>query len=224
MKMNLVIFDIDGTLLNSVKTDDECFIQTIDQLYNIDLSESNWADFKNVTDLGLTNEIIEKHFKRLPSNEEVVSIKKYFYNLLSERKAEFKEIAGAIKFIEYLHSIKSIKIAIATGGWKETALLKTNSIGLDLNEIVMKTSNDHYNRAEIIKLAIEDSLVHYKVKEFETITYIGDGIWDYKTAAKLGIQFIGLDATGNGNLEKIGAELIFPDFQNSNEIVKSILH
>ena len=48
--MKLVLFDIDGTLINSVKTDDECFVQTFDELYDIDLTKANWNEYTHVTD------------------------------------------------------------------------------------------------------------------------------------------------------------------------------
>lgn len=57
--MKLIIFDIDGTILDSVNADDKCFIQTFKDLYQIDLTNADWNDFTNVTDTGLTNEIFK---------------------------------------------------------------------------------------------------------------------------------------------------------------------
>lgn len=217
--MYLVIFDIDGTILDSVKTDDECFVQTFKNLFNINLSEANWTEYKNVTDLGLTNEIFQNHFGQKPTMNEIVKIKTYFYNLLFKRQKDFKEINGALKFIEHLRTTRNIEMAMATGGWKETALLKLKSIGFDSSPFVLKSSNDHFSRAEIIKQAIEESLQKNNLKTFESITYIGDGVWDFNTAMELGLQFIGIDNVGNNKLRKVGAKVIFSDFENTKEIV-----
>jgi len=217
--MNLVIFDIDGTLVDSVKTDDECFVQTFKNLYNIDLSASKWTDFTNVTDLGLTTEIFEQNFGQKPTKSEIVNIKTYFYDLLSKRQKNFNEIQGAVEFVETLRSTKNFEIAVATGGWKETALLKTKSICLDLSKTVLKSSNDHFNRAEIIKMAIATSAKKKNLKTFESVTYIGDGIWDFKVSLDLGLKFIGIDNSSNGNLKKAGAKIIFSDFKKKQEII-----
>ena len=221
--MNLVIFDIDGTIVNSVKADDECFIQTFKNLYRIDLSTSNWIDYKHVTDSGLTIEIFEKHFGQKPTKKDLEKIKAHFYNILLKNCEKFREVKGAKKFIENLLSRSDSKLAIATGGWKETAILKLESIGLNLRNIVLKSSNDHYDRAEIIKLAIKESLKKSNARNFESITYIGDGVWDYKTSTKLGLRFVGIDNNKNGDLTKVGAKIIFSDFEKMKKITDWIL-
>lgn len=220
--MRLIIFDIDGTIIDSVKTDDECFIKTFKDLHNIDLSANNWSDFKNVTDWGLTNEIFQLHFDRKPTELEINKIKSHFFDLLVERHQEFVEIPNSLKFIEYLHSLNNYTIAFATGGWKETAILKTKSIGLDLNSFVLKSSNDNFKRAEIIKLAVQEALKSKSLKRFQSVTYIGDGVWDLKVCLQLNLQFIGIDFKKNEKLKKAGADIIFTDFIETQKIMECL--
>jgi beta-phosphoglucomutase-like phosphatase (HAD superfamily) len=80
--MKLIIFDIDGTILDSVNADNKCFTQTFKDLYQIDLTNTDWNDFKNVTDTGLTNEIFEKLLHRVAEKEEIETIKAHFKSLL----------------------------------------------------------------------------------------------------------------------------------------------
>ena len=98
--MKLLIFDIDGTILDSVNADDKCFIQTFKDLYQIDLTNADWNDFTNVTDTGLTNEIFQKWFNREPKKEEIENIKSYFKNLLKNHSQQFTEIKKSLSFIK----------------------------------------------------------------------------------------------------------------------------
>ena len=210
--MKLIIFDIDGTILDSVNADDKCFIQTFKTLYQIDLSTANWNDFTNVTDSGLTMEIFENRLNRTPLPEELTTIKSHFKNLLSEHVGQFSEIDHAFSFIQILSENPEFEIGFATGGWKETAELKCNSVGFNLNDFIFKSSNDHYNRAKIIELVIEAALDKNEISEFESITYFGDGLWDFKTTAELGINFIGVDFKNNEKLKNAGVEKIIKNF------------
>ena len=216
--MKLLIFDIDGTIIDSVKTDDKCFILTFKELFQIDLTHVDWNDITNVTDTGLTIEIFERWFNRKPEKEEVENVKSYFKNLLKNHTPHFIEIEKSLSFIELASMQSEFEIGFATGGWKETAELKCNSVGLNLNNYIFKSSNDHYNRGKIIEFVIEEALVKHDLKKFESITYFGDGVWDFKTTQAIGIDFIGVDYTNNGKLKDLGVKKILKNFIDSEKI------
>lgn len=52
--MTAIVFDIDGTLTNTRKVDDKCFIKAFKNTFEIDISNQNWSEFTNVTDWGIT--------------------------------------------------------------------------------------------------------------------------------------------------------------------------
>ncbi|OJJ20172.1 hypothetical protein BKI52_17010 [marine bacterium AO1-C] len=214
--MKLIIFDIDGTIINSVKTDDECFIQTFAELYNIDLAKVDWNEFTHVTDWGLTNEIFEKWLNRLPAQTEINNIKTHFYNLLKQRVDEFTEIEQALSFIQQLAAMPDVEVGFATGGWRETAVLKCNAIGLHLNDFIFKSSNDHFKRSKIMASVVEEGKLKHSA--FETILYFGDGLWDLKATQELGIDFIGVDAKRNQKLRKAGVEKIISNYEGQDKI------
>lgn len=153
-----------------------------------------------------------KNFNRLPEVEEIEKIKSHFYGLLSQAENQYQEIKGALAFIDQLAGHDQFQVAFATGGWRETALLKTNSIGFDIEQHVFKSSNDHYSRAEITKLAMSEALSSVNNSSFSSVTYVGDGLWDLHTSNGLGIDFIGVDVHGKGRLSHAGAEKVIGDF------------
>ncbi|MDH7447816.1 HAD family hydrolase [Aquimarina mycalae] len=220
--MKLIIFDIDGTILDSVNADDKCFIKTFKDLFKIDLTNVDWNDFKNVTDTGLTIEIFQKWFNREPKKEDIENIKSYFKSLLINHTQQFTEIEKSLSFIKLISIKPDFEIGFATGGWKETAELKCNSVGLNLNDYIFKSSNDHYKRGEIIEFVIKDALKKNNVSEFESITYFGDGLWDYKTTQTLGIDFIGVDFKKNRKLKNMGVEKVIANFVESEKILNWI--
>ena len=218
--MNLIIFDIDGTIVDSVKADDQCFIQSFKELFRIDLSQTDWNDYKHVTDSGLTNEIFETHRGRKPLAEEIEELKAHFYQLLSQQRHAFREIPGAKNTLAALIENRNISVAFATGGWRETAMLKLATIGFELGDLPLISANEHFDRAIITQLAIEEALSFEKLTDFNTITYIGDGLWDLKTAQKLGINFIGIDYQQNHKLIEAGALQVITDLWEVERIIE----
>lgn len=216
--MKLVLFDIDGTILNSVSTDDACFVETFIELHGIDISEYTWEDFIHITDSGLTREIFQRYYGRLPIDNEVDIIKAHYFKLLSNRIMAINEIHGASAFINSLLEDNRYHIGFATGGWRETALLKTENIEVNIDQHTFKTASDHYDRGEIIKLAIRETKEVTQVEKFDSITYFGDGMWDFLTTQKLSINFIGVDYQRNNILSTAGAETIINDFQNIEKV------
>ena len=64
--MQLAIFDIDGTLTHSNEIDNRCFIQAFADEFGIVTSFDEWRACPHITDSGLTNFILSRHFGREP--------------------------------------------------------------------------------------------------------------------------------------------------------------
>ncbi len=220
--MNLILFDIDGTITNTTLIDYECFVQTFHDLFRLDVSDMQWNDFEHVTDSGVTSEIFKKHLKRELSEEDEKAIKFYFFDLLNLRKQEISEIPGAIKTLQRLSEMHHTDIAFATGGWKMTAIFKLGSIGYEIGNQIIATADDHFDRAQITLQAINQFRIKHNLRAFESITYIGDGLWDLKASRQLGINFIGIDYLKTNELISAGAEFVIEDLLHTDKIIQWI--
>lgn len=223
--MKFVIFDIDGTLINTKQVEDKSFIKAFYQTFQIDIKNQKWENLKNVTDWGITEEIIENHLNRKPSPEEYHSMKNNFLSILEENyNLDFKlfsEIPEATNFFHDLKRMNKLAVGIATGGWEKTAKMKLGKIGIDLNDICISTSDDHITREAITTEVITQLKTKHQVNP-EKIIYFGDGEWDFKTCKNLGISFIGIDVENNGKLKKLGTKLVFPNYLNKTQILQAI--
>jgi phosphoglycolate phosphatase-like HAD superfamily hydrolase len=195
VKKALLIFDIDGTLTDTKKVDDKCFKNSFKKIFGIDIENQNWEDFMNVTDWGITEEIALRELKRMPTAVEYESMIDTFVGaLIHEKKmdgSQFNEIAGAAGFFNSLKQ-NGYCLSIATGGWQRSALMKLQAIGLNILKIPFSTSNHRKTREDIVNHVIKLSEESYNAK-FGRIIYFGDGVWDFTTSKKLGIDFIGID-------------------------------
>ena len=83
-------------------------------------------------------------------------------------------------------------VALATGGWESTARLKLEQAGYDIRDIPLASSSDADTREEIMRIAERRARDRHGVMAFDTITYVGDGVWDARAAANLGWRFVGV--------------------------------
>ena len=97
-----------------------------------------------------------------------------------------QQVLGASEFINELRRLENLSLSIATGGWHETALMKIESAEIDIADIPIASSNNHFSRTELMKIAKEKAVGRNKV----SCTYFGDGKWDKKACEELGFNFV----------------------------------
>lgn len=227
--MNLIVFDIDGTLTDTKKADDNCLEKTMKKLFGISLDGISWADFPHATDWCISQEIFKKHFNRLPSEEEYQEIKAVFLDLLRQELQEkpwrFKEISGAKKFLEFLQMLPDFHIAFATGSWEQSGLLKLQGSNiLDKNtchNYVISNSDLFISRENIVLHAIHQMEYAHKTR-YQNVLYFGDGSWDLKTCKNLCIPIIGVDFHKDKQLLNLGLSEIIHDYTNIEMVMNTI--
>lgn len=204
-KKSLIIFDIDGTLTDSVKEHQKAFREA---LFDIGISEisSEFNSFKHHTDSFISKEIFEHNQKSTFSTE----MRKHFQSCLFNRikVISFNEIKGAKKLIEKLQKETEFGICYATGSLRKPAEHKLKSIGIEFKEWQLVASDKIYERENIIEQAIMNSSENYNVEKFERVISVGDGIWDLKAAENLKLEFIGVGATNREFLLQKGARRV----------------
>ncbi len=217
--MRLFIFDIDGTLANTLGTDDRCFRDTIEAEFSIQVHDDVWEDAKKLTsgtDSGIFYYLFKEAKHRDPSIDELKFMKTCFFkrlcNDLEESPEKYLEIPGAKRFFNLILNNTGNAISIATGCWRFSAILKLKALGIKYENIVLSCADEYLLRKDLVNNAILEAQKRYLVKSFNLITYFGDGEWDFEAAKALGINFIGIDFKENGVLRKLGVDFVYKNF------------
>ncbi|MDC3388700.1 HAD family hydrolase [Flavobacteriaceae bacterium] len=210
MKKNkLIIFDIDGTLIDSVSNYHEVIIKAMNAL-GISSIDSNFNALKHHTDSYALKYNYENFFnKELPLS----LLNDFELKIVEYLKLDTKTIAikGSAEVLNQL-CMRGYAIAFATGSLQKSAIFKMNSAGLDMNIEVLATSKTSFSREGFILEAIDKAKSIYNVSHFDKIVSIGDGIWDLKTAQNLKLNFIGIGLKNKELMQENGMEIWFEDF------------
>lgn len=204
--MHAVIFDIDGTLLQSASVDDALYRQAVrDTLGELQL-RATLDDYEYVTDTGILWSILDDN--ELERNaQRLDEVRTRFVELLKEyvdAHGPFCEIPGAREMLQALVASPTHVVAMATGGWRESAELKLQTAAIDWAGIPLATANDHFERTAIMRFALEQL-----GSSFDSVSYYGDGPWDRKACAELGWHFIAVGPDLEGLESYIGHTPIF---------------
>jgi phosphoglycolate phosphatase-like HAD superfamily hydrolase len=193
--MKAVIFDIDGTLLQSDANDDALYLAAVrDVLGNVHLRPT-WSMYTQFTAAGILAEILNDNAIDA-TIDTVAAVRDRFVASVRRHVSEhgpFAEIPGARVFVEGLHQSPTHRVAYATGGWHGSALLKLSIAGFPVTGVPLATSDDHFDRQEIMLHALRQLN-----GAFSTVTYYGDGHWDEAAAKALGWSFVPVGKKLNG--------------------------
>lgn len=180
------MFDIDGTLIESYALDSQCYVDAVQRVTGLAISD-DWASYRHVTDSGILNEVIRNH--SLAQAAQVhASVKQAFLENLAQAVHEepIQPIRGAADFLDQLYQTQGVTVSFATGAWLEAAQLKLSSAGICVPRERMASANDHCERIEIMKIAAARAGTIANAP----CTYFGDGPWDQAACAALGFNFV----------------------------------
>jgi phosphoglycolate phosphatase-like HAD superfamily hydrolase len=192
--MNLIILDIDGTLVDSLKLENEYFPQAVQEGLGLSNINTDWTRFTNPTDSGIIREIMREELSQLCHPEHIEKCRERFIELLNGHLDQYSDaippIPGAHAFIEYLENHEQYKFAVATAGWRFTAEMKLTAAGFDWDDWILYTCCDYEYKKEAMKAAHAEAKKQYG-GDFDAIIYIGDSRSDMRFANELGYEFLG---------------------------------
>ena len=185
--MHAVVFDIDGTLLQSADVDDALYRQAVRTVLGNVRFRPTLADYTHVSDSGILSEVLADNAVDHDMGIEE-AIKTSFVAALRSHVANvgpFPEFPGASEMLRQLRDSAEHAVAIATGGWRDSATLKLASAGLGDFGFPLASSDDALERAEIMRIALGRLGTG-----FNSVTYYGDGPWDREASRRLGWKFV----------------------------------
>jgi len=216
--MQLVMFDIDGTLTETMKVDEECFVRSFVEVFGFNDIDTEWSHYSHVTDSGIFREVYASRMGRPPTALDASRFRRHFIELLAAASSQtpFTPVAGAERLLSRLASGGSHRVSLATGSWRESARLKMAGAGMCFDDHPAASADDAFERESIMKLSRQRAGEWYG-KAFAGTVYVGDGIWDARACRALGIQFIGIGSDVRAaRLASEGAVRVFQDFSEDD--------
>lgn len=222
--MRLAMFDIDGTLTDTMQVDALCFVRSFAEVCGFGDIDTDWSRYRDATDAGIFCEIFEARVGRLPTPGELSRFHQHFMNLLTAAAKErpFAAVAGAARLLSLLADHGSYVISLATGCWSDSARLKMASAGMCYDAYPAASCDDALERDSIIKLSMQRATSQFGGSRVSSV-YVGDGVWDAWACRKAGIPFIGIGAGARAEkLAAAGAVVVLRDFSDSDLFLDSL--
>ena len=226
-RMNLAIFDIDGTLTETKAVDEICFVQAFADAHAITEINTNWMEYQYVTDSGIMFQIFHERFGRPPDDDELRNYKSCLVNLLETHRAKdsslFAEISGAARALSRLNREREWAVALATGCWRVSAELKLKAAGIHTEDLPAAFAEDGLSRETILQTAMSRARESYGQSRFEKIVSVGDAQWDVQAAGILGITFIGVGKGARGlRLRQVGATHVLEGYSDYRQLINCL--
>jgi phosphoglycolate phosphatase-like HAD superfamily hydrolase len=212
--VRIAAFDIDGTLLNSTGMDDRCYVRAVDDVFGVRDIDTDWSRHKYSTDSGIVHELVKADRGAPPSPGELEAFRACFERLVraeaASRPESIRPVAGGRDFIARLRA-QGWAVAVATGSWKCTARFKLRLAGLDPDDLPL---------ADILRAAIGRAAMQAGAAQSLPAVYVGDGVWDFDAAERLGVGFVGVASNGNGGrLREAGVAALISDLTGGPTLV-----
>jgi phosphoglycolate phosphatase-like HAD superfamily hydrolase len=213
--MKLVMFDIDGTLTQTVEADEECFVQALRDVFGFSDINTDWASYPYSSDSGVLETLFQQRLRRSPSEQEIANFRSHFIALLTAAATNhpFTAIPGARDILVSLMNSRNFAVSIASGAWECSARFKLANAGLHFPSIPAAFSDSAHSREAIMQVSLTRAADFYSRSEFDEIVYVGDGLWDARAARNLGFSFIGV-SQDRSKAEKLYAESAVHVFAN----------
>jgi|SRR5215207_5809708 len=221
--MNLAVFDVDGTLLDNLASEDECFERALREGLSLSALSPNWESYEHVSDQGIAVEAYRRQFQLLPSDEAIARTVDLFIRLLEQAHVAqpIRAVAGANDLLATLRE-RGWGIALATGAWRRAAEFKLAAAGIHAAGLPIASAEDGPARAAIVRTAIARAEYYYAAT-FVRIVAIGDAVWDVDTARALALPFVGVAQDARADrLRAIGATRVIPDFSAVLDVMEHL--
>ncbi len=225
MKTSLILFDIDGTILTSGGAG-ECALRLGFQ-EAFSLSEDlSGIEISGRTDSGIARQVFQKHGLE-PTHE---NLNRYFEGYLRHLTQQIPQrpgrvLPGVVALLEALVALSHVSLGLLTGNLERGARIKLQHYGVDEPFVFGAFADDHHDRNELAKIALNRACGRHSVEFASDSTYvIGDTPHDISCARACGARAIAV-ATGSFTMEQLALhqpDALFADLSDLASVLQAL--
>ena len=217
--MKMLLFDIDGTLLNSGGAGRRAMDRAFEEVHGI-ADGFRGIEMAGRTDTIILAEALRKH-KIREQAEQIEAFKRHYFELLQDEIRVSNERQGVMpgirRLLDRLSKHPEVTLGLLTGNWRQSGLIKLRHFGLADFFKAGAFADDAANRDELVPVAVERCHeLTGKTPKPGDVWVIGDTPRDVACARPHGARAVAV-ATGNYSLEELAAskpDALFPDFSD----------
>ncbi len=219
---HLMVFDIDGTLINVQGAGHRAMDRAFTDFYGV-AHAFEGISFAGQTDRGALNLAAQRHHVTIRS-EDLHTFQTLFASHLQEelQRAPGHVLPGLPDLLFLLQS-EGFYLALGTGNFKISAYLKLAPFDMAGFFPAGGFGDDGITRLEVLTYAIKRAATHYQ-KTWDRVTVFGDTPGDMQAARSLQAFGLGV-ATGpysKAELESGGAQAVLNDLSNLDSVRKQL--
>lgn len=223
----LVLFDIDGTLVDCGKAAGKCFSAAFKEAFGVPCPIFAAEEVSGLTDAAILMEVVRRlglepdDFERRRD----YAFERYANNLSEELKLHpAREIPGAGRAIEAVRSMLGCATGLLTGSTQATARIKLESARIDFDQFVCGAYSEDGESRESLPPAARGRFAELFGSDPGSVVLVGDTPRDVQAALATGCAFIGV-TTGpysRDALAKAGARVILNDLTELRSLCEAI--
>ena len=214
--MNLVMFDMDGTLTDSFALDENCYVLAIEQALGLTSVVTEWESYVHASSSYCLEEIVRRARGHAPTAAESRAEQERMIALMDDLHRRHGrgtgEIPGAAACVEALQAA-GYAVAIASGDWEATARHKLTTARIPFESLPAAFCEASHVRTEIMRASLARATAHHGGAGFARVVYIGDAAWDVRACREIGWPLVGIGRGAHAaRMRLLGASHVLPDY------------
>ena len=223
----LVLFDIDGTLVDCGKAAGKCFSAAFKEAFGVSCPIFAAEEVSGLTDAAILMDVVRRlglkpdEFER----RRALAFERYAHNLSAELKLRpAREIPGANQAVQAVRVMSGCGVGLLTGSTQATARIKLESAGIDFAQFVCGAYSEDGESREALPPAARGRFAELFGRDPGSVVLVGDTPRDVQAALATGCAFIGV-TTGPYSREALaaaGARVILNDLTELRSLCEAI--
>lgn len=192
--MKLILFDIDGTLVNTGGAGSRAFSRALETTFGLS-GGLNGVRLDGKTDLQIVREVFQRQGLCLEVSEESArelfgSYVEFLEGELDEVGLQYQVLPGVSELLSDLNCNPAFLLGIASGNIAEGARLKLEKGRLNKFFPIGGFGSDAESRTELIRIAIQRAAEYVNPGQLNSVTVIGDTPRDISHGQEAGARVI----------------------------------